>query len=155
MAQTQTQAPKVSSSAKMALQFMAFLLRHNWMGSAGNELLVITTTGRKSGNCYSTPIGYLRDGETFIALTHAATPSNWYRNALCSGQALLEIKGKPLEVRVEAVNDQAERERIFDLYIQARARNFSRYFDVPVDASEAELNQALATRAFVRMMPRE
>ena len=103
----------------------------------------------------STPIGYLRDGETFIALTHAAAPSNWYRNALCSGQALLEIKGKPLEVRVEAVNDQAERERIFDLYKQARARSFSRYFDVPVDAPEAELKQALATRTFVRMMPRQ
>ena len=85
----------------------------------------------------STPIGYLRDGETFIALTHAAAPSNWYRNALCSGQALLEIKGKPLEVRVEAVNDQAERERIFDLYRRARARNFSRYFDIPA-GSRAE-----------------
>ena len=153
MAQTQTQAPKVSSSAKMAMQFMAFLLRHDWMGSAGNELLVITTTGRKSGKRYSTPIGYLRDGETIVALTHAATPSNWYRNALTSGQALLEIKSQALKVRVEAVCDQAERRRIFELYKQARAKNFSRYFDVPVDAPEAELTQALATRAFVRMMP--
>ena len=103
----------------------------------------------------STPIGYLRDGETFIALTHAAAPSNWYQNALCSGQALLEIKGKPLDARVEAVNDQAERERIFDRYKRARARNFTCYFDIPIDAPEAALKQALATRAFVRMMPRE
>jgi deazaflavin-dependent oxidoreductase (nitroreductase family) len=147
----QTQAPKVSASAKMAMQVMAFLLRHNWMGAAGDELLVITTTGRKSGRQYTTPIGYLRDGETIIALTHAATPSNWYRNALSSGEALLEIKGQPLKVRVAAVTDQIERERIFELYKQARAKNFQRYFDVAVNVSEAELKQALATRTFVKM----
>ena len=151
MAQTQTKAPKVSASAKMAMQFMAFLLRHNWMGPAGNELLVITTTGRKSGKRYSTPIGYLRDGETVIALTHAATPSNWYRNALSSGQAWLEIKGQLLKVRVEPVSDQAKRDRIFELYQQARARSFSRYFDVSADAPEAELTQALTMRDFVKM----
>jgi len=134
------------------MQFMAFLLRHNWMGPAGNELLVITTTGRKSGKRYSTPIGYLRDGETIIALTNAA-PSNWYRNALSSGQALLEIKGQPLTARMEAVNDQAERERIFNLYKRARAKNFNRYFGVPVDAPEEILKQALATRIFVKFYP--
>jgi deazaflavin-dependent oxidoreductase (nitroreductase family) len=152
MSQAQTQTPQVSSSAKMAMQVMAFLLRHNWMGAAGDELLVITTTGRKSGKYYSTPIGYLRDGETLIALTHAATPSNWYRNALSSGKALLEIKGKPLKVRVTAVNDQTERERIFELYKQARAKNFNRYFDISVNAPEAELKAALATRNFVKMI---
>jgi hypothetical protein len=36
----------------MALQFMTFLLRHNWLGSASDELLVITTTDRKSGKRY-------------------------------------------------------------------------------------------------------
>ena len=42
-------------------------------------------------------------------------------------------------MRVEAVKDQAERERIFELYKRERAKNFSRLFGVPVDASEAEL----------------
>jgi deazaflavin-dependent oxidoreductase (nitroreductase family) len=149
MAQTQT-APQLPRIAKAAMSFQVWLLRRGWLGSLGDEIMVVTVTGRKTGRQYSTPIGFLRDGETIIALSRG---SNWYKNAVATGKATIEIKQHKLDVRVEAVTDQAERERIFALYQRDRTKNFARLFGVPVDAPEAELQQALAMRDFVKMTP--
>jgi deazaflavin-dependent oxidoreductase (nitroreductase family) len=132
------------------MSFQVWLLRHGLMGSLSNEIMVITVRGRKTGRQYSTPIGYLRDGETIIALSRG---SNWYKNAVAAGRAQVEIQKQTMNVRIEAVQDQAERERIFALYQRERARNFSRLFGVPVDAPEAELGRALAMRDFVKITP--
>jgi deazaflavin-dependent oxidoreductase (nitroreductase family) len=149
-AQVHTAAPKLPRIAKSAMSFQVWLLRHGLMGSLADEIMVITVTGRKTGRQYCTPIGFLRDGETIIALSRG---SNWYKNAVATGRAQIEIKQQKSTVRVEAVTDLAERERIFVLYQRDRARNFSRLFGVPVDAPPAELAQALAMRDFVKMTP--
>jgi deazaflavin-dependent oxidoreductase (nitroreductase family) len=149
-AQVQTTAPQLPKMAKAAMSVQVWLLRRGLMGSLGNEIMVITVSGRKTGRQYSTPIGYLRDGETIIALSRG---SNWFKNAVATEQAQVEIKKQKIKVHVEAVKDQAERERVFELYKHERAKNFSRLFGVPVDAPEADLKTALATRDFVKMTP--
>ena len=130
------------------MSFQVWLLRRGLMGSMADEIMVITVTGRKSGRQYSTPIGFLRDGETIIALSRG---SNWFKNAVATGTAQIEIKGGRRRCSVTPVKDQAERERIFELYKRERAKNFTRLFGVAVDAPEAELKAALATRDFVKM----
>ncbi len=149
-AQMQKAAPQLPKVAKIAMSFQVWLLRRGLLGSLSDQIMVITVTGRKSGKQYSTPIGFLRDGETIIALSRG---SNWFKNAVANGQAQIEIKQQKMDVRVEAVKDQAERERIFALYKRDRAKNFSRLFGVEANAPEEELQQALATREFVRMTP--
>lgn len=149
---THTQPPptrKIPSFAKAAMQFQAFLLRHNLMGALADELMVITTTGRKSGQQFSTPIGYLRDGEHLIALSVGGA-SNWYKNLLVNPEVTLTLKGQDLRVQAEVVSHESERQRIFELYKRDRAKFFSRLFGVPVDAPADALAQALATRHFVR-----
>lgn len=150
MAETTQPPAQLPAFAKAAMRFQVWLLRHNLLGALGDEILAITVKGRKSGKTYSTPIGYLRDGETIIALSRG---SNWYKNALAAGEATLEIKGRSFKVRVEAVTDQAERERIFDLYKRDRAKNFTRLFGVPSTAPAEQLRAALATRDFVKFYP--
>ena len=147
MAETTQSSAQLPAIAKAAMRLQVWLLRHNLLGALGDEILSITVTGRKSGKSYSTPIGYLRDGETIIALSRG---TNWYKNALAAGEATLEIKGRSFKVRVEAVTDQAERERIFELYQRERARNFTRLFGVPLTAPAEQLRAALATRDFVK-----
>jgi deazaflavin-dependent oxidoreductase (nitroreductase family) len=149
-AQAQRTAPKLPKTAKAAMSLQVWLLRRGLLGSLGEEIMVVTVTGRKTGRQYSTPIGFLCDGETIVALSRG---SNWFKNAVATGTAQIEIKKQKIDVRVEAVKDQSERERIFALYQRDRAKNFSRLFGVPVDASEAEMKQALAIRDFVRMTP--
>lgn len=141
---------KVSATSKFAMRGMAFLLRRNWMGKLGNELMVITVKGRKTGKAYSTPIGFLRDGDTVVALTNASGESNWYRNILKNPDAELTIQGKTYAAHAEPVSDQAERQRIFNLYKQERAGTWKYLFDAPLDSGETALQAALAKRAFVR-----
>jgi hypothetical protein len=44
------------------------------------------TQVHKTGRPYSTPIGFLHDSETIIALSRG---SNWYKNAVATGCARL------------------------------------------------------------------
>ena len=127
---------------------MTFLLRRGWMGALSDIVMVITTIGRKSGKRYSIPIGYLRDGNDFIALT-SENASNWFRNVLANGEATLEIKKEKFEVRGELITDEAERQRIFKMY-QQNERYFKSNFGLELNSPESELQAALAKRRFIR-----
>lgn len=140
--------PKVSPRAKLALGFMAFLLRCDWMGPARDMLMVITTTGRKTGKKHSIPIGYVYDGDTIIVLS-SANPSNWFRNVLANGEATLEIKREKIDMRGELVTDETERQRIFEIHKQ-NTKYFKANFKAELDSSENELQEALAKRIFIR-----
>ncbi len=143
-----TLPPKVSDRAKIALGIMTFLLRRNWMGPASDILMVITTTGRKTGKKHSIPIGYLRDDDDIITLT-GENVSNWFRNVLANGEARLEIKKEKIDVRGEFVTDEAERQQIFKMY-QQNERYFKSNFGIEPNSPESELQAALAKRRFIR-----
>ena len=148
MTQITTTPPKVSPRAKMALGIMTFLLRRGWMGPASDILMVITTTGRKTGKKHSIPIGYLCDGNDFVVLT-SDNVSNWFRNVLANGEATLEIKKEKIDVRGELIADETERQRIFKMY-QQNERYFKSNFGIEPNSSESELQAALAKRRFIR-----
>lgn len=141
---------------KLALRFLGlqnFLLRKDWLGGMGEAVLVITTTGRRSGKPVSTPIGYVRDGDTLAALSYPT--SNWYRNLRQTPEALLEIRGKAIQVRARFVDDEPGRQRLVELYRQQRPKNFRMFFNVALDAPPDELARGIAARAFVRFFPVE
>ena len=140
--------PRVSWFAKLAFSMQAFLLKRGWMGPAGNFLMAITTTGRKSGKQFTVPIGYLNDGEAIIAMNPTGN-TNWMKNVEANGEALLHIKGQSMPMQGKLVSDPVEKRRIFDIYKQT-PDTFPRYFGVTVDAPERELNAALNKAHFVR-----
>ena len=49
----------LSKSAKFAMGVQIFLLRRGWMGKMDDFVMIITTTGRKSGKKFTTPIANL------------------------------------------------------------------------------------------------
>lgn len=146
-----TPRPTMSPLAKFAMGFQAFMLRRNWMGAMGDFVMVINVTGRKSGKKYATPIGYVRDGSSLIALTRRGAESQWYKNALTQ-EVLLEVKGVSLRARMTPINDEAERGRIIELYKQKLKPDiFKRTFGgLTQESSAAELQAMFATRQFVR-----
>ncbi len=140
--------------SRLALRFLGFqnfLLRKDWLGGMGDVILVLTTTGRRSGKPVSTPIGYVRDGEVWAALSYPT--SNWYRNLRQTPEALLEMRGQPVRVRAEFVDDEPGRQRLVALYRQQRAKNFKLFFNVAMDAPAEEVARGIAARAFVRFLP--
>lgn len=151
MTSEQSQSFRVSPMAKLAFKAQIFLLRNNMMGSAADMIMIITVRGRKTGKEYSTPIGYVRDGDLVYALNSGGV-SNWYKNVLKNPEVILEIKGRRFRAVAEAVNDPLERRHIFDLYRQQRGSAFNRFFGVPADAPQAELEKAFESRVFVRFI---
>ena len=135
------------------LQFQCFLLRKDWLAGMGDVVMVITTTRRRTRQPVSTPIGYVPDDDTWVALSYPT--SNWYRNLRHTPEALLEIHGKPHRVRAEFVDDDAGRQHVVDLYRRQRAKNFRMFFNVPIDGPPEELARGIAARVFVRLRPVE
>ena len=142
----------VSSFAKLAFKAQIFLLRRNWMGPAGNFIMIITTTGRKSGKRFTTPIGYLRDGDTVLSF-NVGGGSNWYKNVAQNPLVTLEIKKKTYQMRAAYVMDTQEIRQILELYKREQASMLPRFFGIPADASGDDLMKAADKAKFVRFQP--
>jgi deazaflavin-dependent oxidoreductase (nitroreductase family) len=69
-------------------------------------LLLLTTIGRKSGNPYTTPVMYLRDGERFaVFATHGGSPTHpdWYQNLVAHPTVTVEVGAETFEARASTV----------------------------------------------------
>jgi deazaflavin-dependent oxidoreductase (nitroreductase family) len=140
--------PKLSRFQRFGLSMQVFMLRQGWMGPAENFIMVITTQGRKTGKKSTIPISYKLDGNDIIALNPGN--SNWFRNVLSSGTAVLEIKGRKMEVTGKLINDENERQHIFDIYRQGDPKVFERIFKTSPNAPEEELQKILKNWKFIR-----
>lgn len=90
----QTRGPPVPDAAyKVINPLMSLLLRSPLHSLASDSIMLITFTGRKSGNEYTTPVGYwVRDGRVIVT-----THSPWWHN-LKGGQPVeLRLKGERRE----------------------------------------------------------
>jgi deazaflavin-dependent oxidoreductase (nitroreductase family) len=61
---------------------------------AALPVLLLTTTGRRSGRAHTTPLGYITDGERFVVAASAGgSPSDpdWYRNLTASPSVTVEV----------------------------------------------------------------
>jgi deazaflavin-dependent oxidoreductase (nitroreductase family) len=82
----------------------------------GAPVLLLTSTGAKSGEQRTTPVVYQPDGERMVIFaSKAGAPENpaWYHNLRANPTATVEVG--PDTVEVEAViTDGDERQRLFD-----------------------------------------
>jgi deazaflavin-dependent oxidoreductase (nitroreductase family) len=142
-----------SRLSRLAMGLQSALLRRNWLGSLGDFVMVITTTGRRTGRAISTPIAYVRDGSSLLALTVTAVGSNWYRNLRARPEAVLEVRGEAVRVRAEFLDSEAERQSAVAAFRAGVPGQFRRLVGVALDAPAAELAAAVAARQFVRFTP--
>jgi deazaflavin-dependent oxidoreductase (nitroreductase family) len=67
----------------------------------GSPVLLLTTTGRKTGKARTVPIVHLRDGQRFIVI--ASDFPAWHKNLQGSAQAIVEVKGQTISVTARDV----------------------------------------------------
>ena len=92
------------------------------------NLLLLTTTGRKSGKTYVTPMQYLPDGERLIVFaSHQGAPENpdWFKNLAAAGVATVEAGAESFEVRVEVLTGE-ERDELYRRQV-AKSPTFGEY----------------------------
>ena len=82
----------------------------------GAPVLLLTTTGAKSGERRTTPVVYLADGERMIVFaSKAGAPTNpaWYHNLLANPAVTVEVGSETLDADA-VVTTGEERDRLFD-----------------------------------------
>ncbi|MCK7621775.1 nitroreductase family deazaflavin-dependent oxidoreductase [Streptomyces sp. RS10V-4] len=88
----------------------------------GQPLLLLTTTGARSGLARTTPVCYLADGDgrfaVFPSNGGAATPPAWYRNLTAHPEVTVEVGTRVLRARAAAATG-AERDRLWARQVAA------------------------------------
>ncbi len=87
----------------------------------GRPMLLLTTTGRKSGKKRATPLQYLRDGENMVVVASNGGNKNhpaWLYNIQANPEATAQAGKKVTKVRAETANEE-ERARLLPLLLEA------------------------------------
>jgi deazaflavin-dependent oxidoreductase (nitroreductase family) len=92
---------------------------------AGQEYLVLETTGRRSGERRTTPLSFTRDGDGFVLIASnggARRSPDWFRNLEADPDVTVEVDGQRVPVRATTVVG-AERDRLW----RAAVRSYPGY----------------------------
>lgn len=95
---------------------------------AGRPLLLLTSTGAKSGRAYTTPLVYTKDGDRLVIIASkggAPTNPDWYHNLAAHPTATVELPGERFQAKV-VVTAGAERDRLFNEQAK-QMPNFAEY----------------------------
>ena len=87
---------------------------HIWRGV---PTLLLTTTGRRSGESRTTPLIYGRDGDRYVVVASkggAPEHPGWYRNLSKTPEVELQVKDEVFPARARTAGPE-ERERLWKL----------------------------------------
>ncbi len=83
---------------------------------ANAPLLLLTTTGAKSGRAHTTPLAYTKDGDRLVVLaSKAGAPNNpaWYHNLIAHPEVTIELGSERFKVKA-VITTGEDRQRLFD-----------------------------------------
>ena len=86
----------------------------------GVPILLLSTTGRKSGERRTTPLIFGRDGDDYLVVASmggAPMHPNWYRNLLADPQALIQVRAEHLEVTARTAGAE-EKPRLWKIVVE-------------------------------------
>ena len=96
-----------------------FRLTRGWlMGKFGLPVLLLTTTGARSGRSQTSPLLYVEhDGALLIPASLWGGPRNpaWYYNCVANPAVVVETRGKRRTMRAEPAPEE-DRQRLYDLF---------------------------------------
>ena len=83
----------------------------------GVPTLLLTTTGRKSGEPRTTPLIFARDGDNYLVVASmggAPTAPHWYENLLTDPSAEIQVRAERVKV-VATTADEVEKPRLWKI----------------------------------------
>ena len=93
----------------------------------------LTTTGRITGRPHEIEMWFTRDGDTNYMLSGNGDRSDWVRNLIANGEAVVRINGEAHAGRgraIAAADEQAVARRlVFDKYQPRKAHSLERWRD--------------------------
>ena len=106
-----------------ALHRIAFRATRGLVGRrlVDNDMLLLTTTGRRSGTARTVPLLYLAEGESVIVIASwggRPTHPEWYLNLVANPEVVIQIEGSRRVMRARTA-DGHERARWWPRIIEA------------------------------------
>jgi deazaflavin-dependent oxidoreductase (nitroreductase family) len=95
----------------------------------GADLLLLHTTGAKSGQPRTNPLVYARDGDRLVVTASkggADTNPDWYYNLAANPTATVEVGTEQFRVRATIVTEEPERSRLYAKMVAHRS-GFAEY----------------------------
>ena len=90
---------------------------------AGRRLLILTTTGARTGERRETVVTFSRDDERYvIAASKSGAPVDpgWFHNLVAHPEVIVEVEGERFSARA-TVTSGAERDRLFEQHANERS----------------------------------
>lgn len=87
-----------------------------------NDMLLLTTIGKKSGDEHTVPLLYLRQGDRLVVIaSYGGRPEHpeWYSNLVSHPHASVQILGDHIEVEAKSMNEDVRSQwwpRIVEAY---------------------------------------
>jgi deazaflavin-dependent oxidoreductase (nitroreductase family) len=88
---------------------------------AGANLLLLTSTGAKSGEAHTAPLGFTRDGDRYVVVgSNSGAPNNssWLYNVQADPIVTVEVGTDRFQARA-TVTEGTERRRLLDAHVAA------------------------------------
>jgi deazaflavin-dependent oxidoreductase (nitroreductase family) len=89
----------------------------------GHPMIILTTTGAKTGESRTSPLTYSRDGDRYVIVASkggAPTHPAWFHNLTTNPQVTSEIDGESFQATATVV-DEPERQRLYDQHAAVHA----------------------------------
>ena len=87
---------------------------HDWQGT---HTLLLTTTGRRSGEAQTTPLIYGRHGDDYLVVASKGgsdTPPSWYRNLQADPGVQVQVKDKRFAAHARDATARGEARALAD-----------------------------------------
>ena len=115
---------------------------HIW--KEGSTILLLTTTGRKSGEPRTTPLIYAKDGDRYVIVASkggAPEHPGWYRNIEQDPNVELQVLGDVFPAKARTAEGE-ERERLWQ-----KANEVWRHYDEYQEKTDREIPVVVLERA--------
>jgi deazaflavin-dependent oxidoreductase (nitroreductase family) len=82
----------------------------------GASMMLLTTTGAKSGQARTKPVVFTKDGDRFVIIASKAgapTSPDWFHNLVANPEVILEVGDERFPARATVTSGE-ERRRLYD-----------------------------------------
>ncbi len=115
---------------------------HDWR--EGSTILLLTTTGRKTGEKRTAPLIYAKDGDRYVIVASkggAPEHPGWYQNLDKTPEVEVQVKGDVFRARARTAKGE-ERERLWRL-----ANTVWKHYDEYATRTDREIPVVVLERA--------
>lgn len=103
--------------------------------------MLITFTGRSSGKVFTTPVRYIKNGETIRCFT--ASENQWWRNMRGGAKVSLRIRGKDSPYTAVAIDNNPEEVRKWLIFYLGLFPQDAAYHDIKLNKDKSLVEEDL------------